>query len=165
MNREQENIKAFQALNQALIRNLLANPQTRVVRASGRFESFFQSASSVEISGNRFVKYSVPYTPYIDAGKPKGWSDVRELYEWVGLKKYGISYANNRERRGIAYAIARKHAKEGSYKFRNKSERTEIAEQTIAQSLPSFYEQIGRVQTRWVNETIAKEIQEINKLR
>jgi len=167
MRRQDANMAAFRVLNRELVKAVMANPQTAIIRASGRFEGFIQSESSVEISANRFVKYTVPYTAFIDRGKPPGaWPDIKALEKWVERKKYGITYSSESEKKSIAYLIARKQAKEGSYKFRpeNKSERTNIVEQAIKQSLPIFEQELGRVQTRWFESEVQKEIEKINNL-
>lgn len=51
--------------------------------------------------------------------KPGKLGNVKGLYDWLQYRKYGFSYASDKGRWSIAWAIARKQAREGSYIHRH----------------------------------------------
>ena len=53
----------------------------------------------------------------IETGSAPQWVPLSALYEWVRDK--GIPYADDRERRRIAYAVRRKIAREGTDRYIN----------------------------------------------
>ncbi len=136
------NEEAFIKFRKSLIDAILKSPDYKKVKAFGEFEDFIKSNNSYKVSEDRFIQFGTPYTDALDIGRGKNKSNSGGLrgaiYEWLGLKKYGIDYADDKERRGISYAISKKIAKEGSFKNRNVSARTRIIEEAIEKTLPDL---------------------------
>lgn len=111
-------------------------------RAFGVFEAFIKSPASFVLTDNRLTQYGPPYSWSIDKGiAPTGRIDrkqVADIYDWLALKKYGLDWKTTKERSRIALRIAGKIAGIGSYKFRNKTEQTNIIGDAVMQSVPAL---------------------------
>lgn len=161
---DEVNIDTFKALNEAIIKAFKRNPTLAKIKAFGEFEAFLESANSVKVTGNTFIKYTVPYAPSIDVGKKPYNPNFRGIYDWVGLKKYGISYSTQQERKGIAWAIYNKHKQKGSFKFRNPSQRTDMINQSLDQAVKEWLPTLTFDRTQSVASQVQQEIKEINEL-
>ncbi|MCH2216601.1 MAG: hypothetical protein MK076_00740 [Flavobacteriales bacterium] len=144
------NAEAFLKFRANLIEAILSNPDYKDAKAFGEFEAFIKSAKSYKITDNSFVQFGTNYTIEIDKGRGKNkinsgglWGAI---YEWLELKKYGINYQTDQEKKGIAFAISKTIAKKGSYKHRNKSKRTKIIESAIKKTLPSLLADLTKIQ-------------------
>lgn len=51
---------------------------------------------------------------------PPGTSKFQDIYEWLSLKKYGINWKSEEDRRRIAERIVDNHQRLGSYLWRRK---------------------------------------------
>ena len=130
-----------------------------------QFQKFFNSSASVKIEPNKFTKLTKGYTPFIDVGRSKGKRPpIKPLIEWVARKKYGISFSTEKEKIGIAYAIANKQAKEGSFKRRNTSQRSNIIETAIEETTPMLLRDLGQTTRRSIESALQDLIRDINSL-
>jgi hypothetical protein len=103
------------------------------------------------------------YTPFIDAGRATGkQTPVKNLYDWLEFNKYGIEYETDKERWGIAWAIAKTHAKEGSFKFRGNQ--TDVFAQVIAQAKPTLLQALTDSSVTKFESEVLKEIKRINDI-
>lgn len=73
---------------------------------------------------------------------PKRFAHI--IYDWLAYKKYGITYKNTRERRAIAYQIAKKIALKGTYTHIN-NQQTNV-----------LYDNINQTRVNSISETFAK---------
>lgn len=157
------NIQAFQELNRLLIENIKQNPDTAKIRASGRFEAFLDNDASTVYLEDQFIKYTVPYAPFIDSGRgkggvPKGFADI--IYQWS--KDKGIKFDRESKRKSFAYLTAKKIAREGSRKFNNKADRTTIIDSAIKASIPKFLKTLSISKIEQYNSQVQEIINEIN---
>lgn len=151
-----------------LLPAIFGNPDYQKAKAFGNFERFVTSPQSFDAQNSRFIQYGTPYTASIDAGgkisEGKGigaaWAGI---YDWLGLKKYGLTFRDDKERRSLAYLIARKRKEDGSYKFRNESAKTRIFEQARNESLPYLLEMMGATILDGFSAPILEEIAQINR--
>ena len=87
------------------------------IKASGKSAEML----AIREDGKTFQLIDVAgYFEQQERGKKKGVTPVQVIYEWLGLKKYGIQYETNKERERIAYAIVANHKKYGSFIYRSK---------------------------------------------
>lgn len=80
------------------------------------------------------------YADFIDVGRGKysGGGNGNlwgKLYEWVGFKKYGINFSNDKERRRITWGLYRTIQNKGTFKHRNTAARTEIFNSAVNDAL------------------------------
>jgi hypothetical protein len=154
------NEQAFMKFRRALIDAILSDPDYKKVKAFGEFENFIMSSQSYRIEENRFTQYGTPYTPSLDFGRGKNNTNSgglrASIYEWLGLKKYGIDYSDDKERTGISYAIAKTIAKKGSFKHRNKSAQTRIIEKAIDKTLPSLLKDLAMIDIETQRQNLIK---------
>lgn len=137
--------EAFREWNKAFNKEVLRQPAYKQAKASGNFERFLLSSQSLVIKGKSFVKLGTEYTREIDRGRMAGkLPPVQNLYDWLGYKKYGLTYETDAERWSLAWAIAKTMAKQGGYKFRNVDKRTEIIDKALQATLPSLQSRLER---------------------
>jgi len=91
--------------------------------------------------------------PYRGGPPSEMWAT---LYEWVGYKKYGITYGNDKERKSITWAIYNKMQRDGSFKFRNKDKRTQVVETAIQKSLPTVTAALANFYTANVRDIVTE---------
>lgn len=141
------NEEIFRDFNEAVNNSILTNPDFIAAEASGATRASLINPSNVTISSTKFVKLVTGYYEAIDKGRGKNVSNsgglVSAIYEWLQFKKYGFNYSNDKERLGKAIAISRKMAKEGSFKHRNVSFRTDIFEKAIRDNLPELLRELA----------------------
>ena len=170
------NAEAFLKFRANLIEAILSNPDYKDAKAFGEFEAFIKSAKSYKITDNSFVQFGTNYGisnkfGQVDFDEQKKILKIAKesginlldtaidygnkinsgglwgaIYEWLELKKYGINYQTDQEKKGIAFAISKTIAKKGSYKHRNKSKRTKIIESAIKKTLPSLLADLTKIQ-------------------
>ena len=159
--------QAFTAFKDALIDALNNNADWQASKASGSADAYIKSAQSSVITDDLFVQYGLPYTPFIDAGRPKNKTNsgglVQGIYDWLQYKKYDFDYENDKERLGIAIAISTNIAKEGSYKFRNNMQ-TDVFGQVIDEALPTLYKALEDESRASFTSEVQKEIKRINEI-
>lgn len=94
------------------------------------------------IEGNNYTLMGADYWQWIDRGrKPNGANTgglFDALYEWLKYKKYNLNWKNDKERKGIAFALSRKISELGTYKNIHKDKRTTILEDSLKDSLKSL---------------------------
>ena len=136
------NKETFIRFNTDINNNILTNPDFLKAEASGRMRKSVLSLDNIVVQDSFFSKKVLAYALAIDEGRKKNSVDSGGLfdaiYEWVGFKKYGITYKTDSRRKGIAYAITRKIAEEGSAKARGKYPKTNIFQSAINKALPSM---------------------------
>ena len=94
---------------------IIANQARYGLRASG------ESAQSIRIEDRFGVKVLIgaAYFKQQEEGRAPGkMPPVEAIYDWLQYQKYGITYSDDKERRSIAFAIAKKISTEGTYRFR-----------------------------------------------
>ena len=155
--------QAFTAFKDALIDALNSNADWQASKASGSADAYIKSAQSSVITDDMFIQYGLPYTPFIDAGRPSGKQPpVQGIFDWLEYKKYGIDYKDDKERWGIAWAIAKSQEKDGSFKFRGNQ--TDVFGQVIDEALPSLYKALEDESRASFTSEVQKEIKRINEI-
>lgn len=121
----------FQNIDKKLKADIRKGFQQKNINASGNASRSLRS----EITEKSYILFGADYIEAAEKGRGKNRSSTGGLfngvYNWLQYKKYGITYRDDKERRGIAFAIMKKIAKEGSYKFRNPAKQTNVIEQAI----------------------------------
>lgn len=130
----------FKNFNSNINRNITSNPNFVRSVATGSMRESVLNESNVSISKTKFTKRVKNYADFIDKGRGKysGGGNANlwgRLYEWVGLKKYDISYSDDKGRKRITWAIYKKMQKEGSFKHRNPSRQTDIFNSAVQASI------------------------------
>lgn len=110
--------------DQEAITQLLQSVKANIVRlqADKGLKASGQSALSLRIESRPDQGELLGASYFIEqeqGRKPGQIGDVKGLYDWLAYHKYGISYTSDKARWSIAWAIARKQAREGSYTFRH----------------------------------------------
>jgi hypothetical protein len=145
----QDNKSIFRKFNNDLNNDIISSSAFQRARASGRTERSLLNDSNVDIEELKFTKRAVDYlVEGTDTGRGKtnnsgNGSVLMGVYDWLGLKKYGIDYQSDKERLGIAYAIAATIHKKGSYKHRNESERTTVVKDAIQTNLKKLIKDLA----------------------
>jgi len=159
--------QAFIAYKGAITKALDESAEWQKSKASGKADAFIKGAESSIITDTEFVQYGLPYTPFIDAGRPKNSTNsgglVKGLYEWLQYKKYDISYENDKQRLGIAIAMATNIAKEGSWKFRN-NEQTNVFKDVLDKAKPTLLQALQESERAKFQSEVQEEIKRINEL-
>lgn len=159
--------QAFKAYKGAIITALNENADWQASKASGKADAFIKGDDSSIITDELFVQYGLPYTPFIDAGRPKNKTNsgglVQGLYYWLQYKKYGITYDNDKQRLGIAIAMAKNTAKLGSWKFR-KNEQTNVFKTVLDKAKPTLMEALAESERAKYSSEVQNEIKRINEL-
>lgn len=113
--------------------------------ASGESAAFLVSPQSSNFKFNGFTKFAL--RP-IEQDKGRG-PNVRNsgglylaIFDWLQYKKYGLKWSSPEERQNLAFAITRKIAKSGSFKFRNKGAQTDIYRNAVNKTFPALKESI-----------------------
>lgn len=140
------NKETFILFNQDINNNILTDPAFIKAEARGGMRKSVLSLENITSTDSFFSKKVLAYATAIDKGRGKNDKNSGGLYDaiydWVGLKKYDIKYSNNKERKSIAFAITRKIAKRGTWKFKPQSRHTDIFQSAIDKSLPAMYKNI-----------------------
>jgi hypothetical protein len=159
--------EAFKAYKSAIVQALDANADWQASKASGKADAFIKSDESSIIEDNGFIQYGLPYTPFIDAGRPKNSTNsgglVKGIYQWLQYKKYGLSYSNDKQRLGIAIAISKNIATLGSWKFR-KNEQTDVFKDVLAKAKPTLLQALQEAQRAKYTSEVLEEVKRINEL-
>ena len=134
------------AFRESFLKDVLSDPDFRRMKASGRLEAFLKSSDSYTASDERFIQYATHYARQAERGRgptrnPTGglWAAI---YEWLELKKYGITYADDKERKGIAWAITTTIRRQGSYNYRRGID-AKIFERALEKNLPVLLKNLG----------------------
>ncbi len=157
--------QAFIAYKGAIVTALNENADWQASKASGKADAFIKSAESSIITDTNFVQYGLPYTPFIDAGRPKNSTNsgglVKGLYEWLQYKKYGIKYSSDKQRLSIAIAMATNIAKKGSWKFRN-NKQTDVFKTVLDKAKPTLMQALENEERAKYTSEVQAEIKKIN---
>lgn len=133
-------------LNEAII----SNSDFQKAKAFGKAERFLLSPKSFVIEKDKVTKWGL-YPYEMDKGrgatKNKTGGLYDAIYEWLSLKKYGISWENDKERKGIAFAITRKISLFGTYRRKNP---TDIYGAAIKKTLPLLEKEIVKVEINYI---------------
>ena len=158
------NKEAFLAFNKALNEAIIKQQAMKEARASGNFEQFIQSDASIKtLEDDHFTKLGTEYTKEIDVGRSAGKiPPIQPLFEWVGRKKYGITFSTEQEQRSIAWAIAKTMAKRGGYKRRNTDKHTDIINTAIEESKPTLFKLLAESSILGINSQVQREVKLIN---
>lgn len=78
------------------------------------------------------------YFQFQEDGRPPGWVNYRDIYDWLQYRKYGIDWDSDHERISISIAIANKIMKTGSFTYRNKIHTGVISDAVNEFSLQGF---------------------------
>lgn len=140
------NKETFIQFNNDINNNILTNPNFIKAEAFGKMRKSVLSLDNVIATDSFFSKKVLAYAGAIDHGRRSNTTNSGGLYDaiydWVALKKYGIKYSTDSERKSIAIAITKNIAKRGSYKHRNIGKRTAIFQSAIDKALPAMYKNI-----------------------
>ena len=109
------NKETFIRFNTDINNNILTNPDFLKAEASGRMRKSVLSLDNIVVQDSFFSKKVLAYALAIDEGRKKNSTNSGGLfdaiYEWVGFKKYGITYKNDSRRRGIAFCYYAKDSR------------------------------------------------------
>lgn len=143
--------EVFRAWNKELNQAIINNSDFQKAKAFGKSERFLLSPASLELNEKRMTKFGL-YAYEMDKGRgrtknPSGglWQGI---YDWLSLKKYGIQWKNDKERRGIAFAITKKIGKEGTYKRNNPAAQTDIYGKALQQTFPLLEKDLVNIQVK-----------------
>lgn len=140
------NTEIFLKFRERLINAITSNPEYKKTKAFGNFEAFIKSNSSYIATELKFKQLGTNYTKALDKGRGANLSNTgglkQSIYDWLILRKYGLEWRTEKERQTLAFLITRKIAKEGTFKHRNKSKRTEIIESSIESTTPRLFEDL-----------------------
>ena len=129
------------------------------INASGNASRSLRS----EITDKSYTLFGASYIDSAEKGRGRNKSNTGGLfegiYQWLQFKKYGITYSDDKERRSIAFAIMKKTAKQGSYKFRNPSKRTNVIETAIEDTTKALRQKL----TIFVRDSELKQLRELFK--
>ena len=103
----------------------------------------------------------------LEAGKITRKQDgktYQRIYEWLGLKKYGISYSTDAQRKTIAFFIYRKMVSFGSFKRRNPDKRTEIALKAVKAGKEEAQKAVTAETLQYISSIVQQEINRINAI-
>ena len=140
----------FKKLNDNFVHEILNDPDFKKLTASGRSANFLKSPESFKIEKNRAIKFGVSYTFAQDFGI-KASVPVSALYDWLQFKKYGLDYANDAERKAIAWALHFKIKKSGTFKFKRP---TNIYEKATNVALNQFKKDIYGYSGSFIREIV-----------
>jgi len=153
--------EAFIKFRVSLLEEIFKQPEYKVAKAFGRFEAFVKSDASAVMTDTRFIQYSTPYTTAMDVGR-KGATLRSDIYEWLALRKYGLDWQKESERKSLAFLIARKIEREGSWKNRKPDQRTKIIETAIDKATPTLFDALLSYEKANINSQVQNEIDKIN---
>lgn len=134
----------------------------RGLRASG----LSASSLAIEQSGDASsLVDGAGYFEYQERGRGPGRSPlvvpkvIREkIYQWLAFKKYGLDWSNESERKRLAYLIARKIQRRGTYTFIKGDPTGVLSEPITTQRIDELLEQIGRGVQANVESDVVKSI-------
>lgn len=154
--------EALIAYRKVLVDALVNSEGYRKAKAFGTFERFVQSDASATITPERYIQKGTAYTSSLDVGF-KHTSPVDAIYDWLGLRKYGFKYSNDKERRSLAWAIVTNQKKDGgSFKRRNTSARTDIVQGAIDKTRPTLLKLVAGAYVAEVMSPVSDKIKQIN---
>ncbi len=141
----QASLKAVKEWNSDFNRTVISNPDFKRAKAFGNSERFLLSPVSLEISGNTVRKIGL-YPYETDKGRGATVNRTGELmpaiYQWLSLKKYGLNWKTDKERRSLAFAITRKIGREGTYRRKNP---TDIFGSSLKKTLPALEKKLAAI--------------------
>lgn len=152
----ERNREVFQFFNRQLVAALRSELERQGVRASGAAGNSLRP----EYSPKRYRLLGAKHWEYIDAGRGSTRSPgdrqerIRRLFNWVGLKKYGIDFRTSSEQLSIAYAIAKVQDRKGSFRFRNPGARTNVVEASLQATLPGLRQKLLQVTSERIRSNI-----------
>lgn len=133
--------EVFEKIDKLLKDNIRKGLKDDGINASGNLSKSLRS----EISEQLYILYAANYAQFADIGRGKTrqrtGNAFQAIYDWLQYKKYGLTWSNNKERTSLAIAIMRKHAKDGSYKFRNPTKQTKVFESAVINASKIIKEQ------------------------
>lgn len=137
----------FDDLRQAIIKK----QAEKGIRASGKsaealrvdFDPATKTASLIDGSGYfRFEEYGRrPTGTGASAGTP---TLQQAIYDWLEFRKYGLSYANDKERTSLSWAISKKIHAEGTLTYRLQQPTGVITEVINNEMLKPLVEALNR---------------------
>ena len=161
------NTQIFLEFRDRFIKGILNNPDYKEAKASGNFEEFIKSVSSYIVSENKFVQFGTQYTTAIDKGRPPNKTNngglKESIYNWLQYRKYGLDWQTESQRKSLAFVITRKIAREGTYKFRNKSAQTNVVQGSVKDELPLLLKDLAENQADALGLKIKSVYGNINK--
>ncbi|NQZ65435.1 hypothetical protein [Crocosphaera sp.] len=127
------------------------------INASGNASKSLRS----EITNTKYTLFGASYIEESEKGRGRNQSNTgglfQGIYQWLQFKKYGITYSDDKEKRSIAFAIMKKTAKSGSFKFRNTSKRTNVIETAIEDTTKTLRQKL----IIFVRESELKQLREL----
>ena len=125
------------------------------VQASGETAKSLRSESS----NDRYTLFGRGFFSSVDFGRgkykggpPGGF--LQKLTAWVELRKYGITFENEKQKMGIAWAIYTKIQQSGSLKHRDTGKRTNIIRVAIDKSLPGLINSLQGVTVQSIRDIV-----------
>lgn len=100
---------------ETLKKEIVDAQSSKGLKASGKSAELL----AVEASGNKGELIDGSGSFYFQeygraSGKQPPFVPVGVIYEWLQYKKYGLNYANDKERKSLAFAISRKIGQQGT---------------------------------------------------
>jgi len=160
------NIEAFKAFRLAFIKEVKVQDAYKNkedgIKAFGVFERFIENDANAKMTEDRYVQMGTSYSIDMEQGWGPRSTPVKDIYDWLILKKYGLKWKTEGQRIGIARAIVRKHEREGSFKFRNPDRRTNVIATAVNKATPTLLKALGVSALTKVRSDINLEINAIN---
>lgn len=139
--------EALIQFDKRLTGRILSDPDFIKMRASGRSAAFIASPASSKIAPLRYTKLALNAFEQ-DKGRGPNKNNTgglyQAIYDWLQYQKYGFRWRSEKERRGLAFVITRKIAREGSAKFRGRVRQTDIFSKAVATELPQLRADIAK---------------------
>lgn len=143
----------YTKFNKTLTQAIVTDPAFIAMKASGRSEAFIKSNDSVLVQKGKFVKFALNAYE-MDHGRGKTVNRTggftQAIYDWLSYKKYDLNWKDDKQRRGMAIAIARKTSIYGSFKRRNPDKQTDIFGKAVKKALPVLVQDVFKVEVKAV---------------
>ena len=129
---------------------IIDNQVREGVRASGKSA---RSLRPIPVGQYSAELRGAAYFQQQEEGRAPGkFPPINEIYDWLAYRKYGITYDDDKQRRSIAYLIARKIAQEGTHTYRTRQNKNIIGE--AIRSRQGILRELAGIVGREVKQTV-----------
>lgn len=132
--------------------DIIASQQQKNLKASGRSAELLRTE---EIQNGGQIVDGSGYFPFQEYGRgPSGSGGTTQgetlrdkIYTWLALKKYGLAYSTDSQRKSLAFLIARKIHAKGTYIFITGNNTGVITETLTGPRILEFKQEVMREAT------------------
>ena len=148
--------ESIKILLKRIEKRLKDQQEKKGIKASGKSADSLRTEATTKTG----VLYGESYFYQQQNGRKAGsMPPISPIYEWLGLKKYGLDWKTDQERKSLAFAIAINMKKKGTAIHQNKSKGLEL-EKIINEEVSLFKEnltdEIKKEYIARIKETIVK---------